>query len=127
MISNYTDYHISMMNPDFYCKSFILFYAPWHRFGLIKHLNPHFEESLDLIFFCEFIFHLILHNLNSCCGHICEADSLNFLNCKIMTQLIKLSKQLIHDQDDVFSFFLDDSFKVTDIAEQDWDFVLFLL
>lgn len=44
-----------------------------------------------------------------------------------MAQLIKLSEELIHDEDDVFSLFFDDGFKVAYVAEKYGDFVLLLL
>ena len=44
-----------------------------------------------------------------------------------MAQLIKLSEELIHDEDDVFSLFFDDGFEVAYVAEKYGDFVLLLL
>jgi hypothetical protein len=44
-----------------------------------------------------------------------------------MAQLIKLSEELIHDENNVFALFFDDGFKVAYVAEKYGDFVLLLL
>ena len=44
-----------------------------------------------------------------------------------MAQLIELSEELIHDENDVFTLFFDDGFKVAYVAEKYGDFVLLLL
>ena len=44
-----------------------------------------------------------------------------------MTQLIKLSEKFVHNENYIFTLFLDDGFEITNVAEKYWDFVFLLL
>ena len=120
MLSDNSGNAATVMHSDFYCD-----WADLSELELadeILHFEGQCNGSLDYLLVFEFW--ILVYNFKPAGCHVGLADSLNFLNPVLCTELVEGPEEVVEEID--YLFFLDSDYlvEVANVAKQDCDVIL---